>query len=120
MIGKSQNQIPELPRLDKERYENIFKVYSNEDGQFFYNINNKIVIPETLDETIVNKIRLDRDLAWTILSYKLYNTMNLWWLLFLLNKPENIFYAKAGIEYKYISRDFIEDTLDSINSQIES
>jgi hypothetical protein len=44
--------------------------------------------------------------------------MYLWWVIVLLNKPENIFMAEAGNEYKYIKPQKIGVVIDSIFSQI--
>ena len=120
-VGVYQNQINDLQSISNERYENIFKIY-NVDGTSsnyrFYNILNKIAIPDDIDESIIGTINLNVKVPWTILSYKLYRTQFLWWLLFLLNKPKNIFYADSGIEYKYILPENINSVLDAIESQL--
>lgn len=121
-FGNFQSNILDLPVLEAERYENIFKVYDIEKGPnnfyYFYNILKKIEIPNTLDASIVGTIDLNSSLPWTILSYKLYGTQYLWWLLFLLNKPKNIFYAESGQSIKYILSDYITSVVDSIQGQI--
>ena len=120
-VGVYQNQINDLQSISNERYENIFKIY-NVDGTSsnyrFYNILNKIAIPDDIDESIIGTINLNVKVPWTILSYKLYRTQFLWWLIFLLNKPKNIFYADSGIEYKYILPENINSVLDAIESQL--
>jgi hypothetical protein len=118
MKGTFQNNIPILPSLSRDRYENIFKLYQTQDQKYFYNILNSIVLPESIDERIIDKIKLAKRLPWTTLSYQLYETQYLWWLIFVLNKPKNIFYAEPGIEYKYINSSQIENILASIESQL--
>lgn len=121
-IGEFQNNITDLPSIDLERYENIFKTFtvdkSNSDRYYFYNILGKISIPKQLNEELLDSIKLNTRLPWTTLSYKIYNTQYLWWLIFLLNKPENIFFAEAGIEYKYVLPGYLNLVLDNIQSQI--
>lgn len=120
-IGNYQNQINDLPSISKERYENIFKIYSVDDTSTnyrFYNILNKVTIPDDIDENLLGTINLNVKVPWTILSYKLYNTQFLWWLIFLLNKPKNIFYADSGIEYKYVLPENIISVLDTIENQL--
>jgi len=120
-IGEYQNNITELEPVTEERYENIFKVYKLEDmdkGYYFYNILNKINVPTIIDESILGYFKLDAKIPWTTFSYKIYQTQYLWWLIFLLNKPKNIFYADSGIKYKYILPDYINDVLINIQEQI--
>jgi hypothetical protein len=121
-IGDFQNNITDLPSIDLVRYENIFKTFkvekSKDDIYYFYNILNKINIPQQLNEEILGTKKLNTRLPWTTLSYKIYGTQYLWWLVFLLNKPENIFFAEAGLEYKYILPEYLGAVLDNIQSQI--
>jgi hypothetical protein len=122
--GQLQDEIPDLPALGRDRYENIFNVYTtqkNEDSfYYYYNILNKIVIPDAIDENVIGTVTLNRKLPWTTFSFQLYQTMNLWWLLFLLNKPKNIFVAEAGIEYKYIRQEYIEQVINDLGEQINT
>lgn len=120
-IGAYQNQISDLPALSLERYESIFKIYNVIDANsnyYYYNILNKITIPDDIDENLLSTISLNLKIPWTILSHKLYKTQHLWWLIFLLNKPKNIFYAESGIDYKYVLPENIEIILDTIESQL--
>ena len=121
-IGDFQNNIVDLPSIDLVRYENIFKTFtvekSKDNTYYFYNILNKINIPQQLNEEILGTIKLNTRLPWTTLSYKIYTTQYLWWLVFILNKPENIFFAEAGIEYKYVLPEYLGVVLENIQSQI--
>lgn len=121
-IGEFQNNIVDLPSIDIERYENIFKTFTvdktSNDRYYYYNILNKISIPKQLNEELLGTIELNTRLPWTTLSYRVYNTQFLWWLIYLINKPENIFYADAGIEYKYVLPGYLGLVLDNIQSQI--
>lgn len=120
--GQLQDEIPDLPMLGREKYENIFNVYSTQKDEnsfyYYYNILNKIVIPSSLDSSVYDTVTLNKRLPWTTFSFQLYQTINLWWLLFLINKPKNIFVAEAGIEYKYIQQEYIEQVLNDIGEQI--
>lgn len=120
--GKIQDEILDLPQLSRERYENIFNVYKTIKDEnsfyYFYNILNKVVIPDSIDQEFFDTITLNRRLPWTTLSFKLYNTMELWWLIFLINKPKNIFVAEAGKEYKYIRQEYIDQIINDLTEQI--
>lgn len=122
--GRIQDEIPDLPILGRERYENIFNVYTTQKDEnsfyYYYNILNKVVIPESIDENIFDTITLNRKLPWTTLSFQLYQTINLWWLLFLVNKPKNIFVAEPGIAYKYIRQEYIDQIINDLSEQINA
>jgi hypothetical protein len=124
MKGQLQNDIIELPRLDMYRFENIFNVYTTSSDPnntyFFYNTLDTIKLPTDIDPETLNKVTLDRRLAWTILSYQLYSTTYLWWLIFLLNRPKNIFYAEEGKEYIFFKPEYVEPIIKNIKSQINS
>lgn len=121
--GLYQNNIIDLPSLSKERYERIFKVYKllTKDNKcfYFYNILKKVNIPDTLEESLFDNLNLNRKLPWTTLSYKLYGNIYLWWLIFLINKPDNIFVAEAGTTIKYVKPEYIELVLDNIEQQTD-
>jgi len=123
MSGNLQKNISNLPALDTTRYENIFKVHIVENGPrdsyYFYNILNKVTIPDNIDQTLLGTISLSKKLPWTTLSYQLYGTISLWWLIFLLNKPKNIFYAESGNQYKYFLPVYVDSIINNILGQVE-
>lgn len=123
-IGLSQNLVSALPSLSRTRYENIFKVFKilkdKDNSYYFYNINNKVMIPVNLDDNVYSTIAISRNTAWTTLSYRLYGTIDLWWLIFLINKPKDIFLARSGETYKYIKIDYLDDILSDIEQQINA
>jgi hypothetical protein len=103
--GASQNEVDELRSLSNNMYENIFKINlidTDNNDLYFYNILNKVIFPDDISDEIVDTITLQNDVPWTTLSYQLYGTINLWWTVYLLNKPDYIFKAQAATEYKYI------------------
>jgi hypothetical protein len=117
----TNSQIPELPQIQTMRYENIFNVYKKtKDGKdfYFYNINNKIVLPVNIDEVYLQTFQLDRTIPWTILSYNLYGNIYLWYILYILNKSNNNkpdFHARAGSTIVFIRPEFISSVVKSIN-----
>jgi hypothetical protein len=123
-IGLSQNSVTDLPSLERTRYENIFKVFKllkdTDNSYYFYNINNKVMIPDDLDDSIFNVITPAVNTAWTTLSFRLYGTIDLWWLIFIINKPKDIFLAESGVSYRCIKPEFINDVLTNIEQQINA
>ena len=103
--GATQNEVDELKSLSIDMCENIFKINlidTDNNDLYFYNLLNKIIFPDDISDEIVDTIVLQNDIPWTALSYQLYGTINLWWTVYLLNKPDYIFKAQAATEYKYI------------------
>jgi hypothetical protein len=119
----TNSQISQLPQIQTLRYENIFKVYKKtKDGKdfYFYNINNKVILPTNVDEVYLQTLELDRTIPWTILSYNIYGTIYLWYILYILNKSNNNkpdFHARAGSTIAYIKPEFISSVVKSINEQ---
>ena len=115
--GAKQNEVSELKSLSNDMYENIFNVnLIDTDGTdlYFYNLLNKVVFPDDISDEVIDTIVLQSDTPWTTLSYQLYGTISLWWVVYLLNKPDYIFKAKAATEYKYIKPGAMGDVLQQI------
>jgi hypothetical protein len=114
------NEISNLPKIPSTRYENIFNVYTfvKEDKDFyFYNLNNKVQLPVNVDNNYLNTIVLDRTLPWTTLAYRVYGDMNLWFILYIMNKQSSTpsFTANIGESLIYIKPEFISAVLSKLN-----
>jgi hypothetical protein len=120
MEGLYQNSIADLKNLDLTRYENIFKIYNTgEKNYFYYNINKKISIPDNFDERLFYHIVLPSGLPLTTLSYNAYGTMDLWWLILILNEIINpIKDIPEGKKIRLLKPEYIEQILDSIERQL--
>ena len=120
MDGNYQNNIFELKNLALTRYEKIFKVFNTGDKNFFYyNIIKKISIPNSLDSRLFLNIMLPKGLPLTTLSYNAYGTIDLWWLILIINNITNpIKDLPIGKKIKLIKPQFIEQVLDNIESQL--
>tara|TARA_R100000908_G_C3732030_1_gene131092 strand:+ start:364 stop:741 length:378 start_codon:yes stop_codon:yes gene_type:complete len=117
--GTKQNNITELNKLSDELYESIFNVnlIENKDKSFyFYNTLEKVIFPEFINTEVFDIKTLDTDTSWTNLSFKIYETISLWWVIFLLNNPTYVFKAKAGRTYKFIKPEYISNVLTRLNS----
>lgn len=120
--GIPQNQVAELNSLNKNLYENIFNVNlinNDTSDAYFYNLLNKVILPEDISDEYVEQKVLTGDKPWTMLSFELYGTIQLWWTIVLLNKPINIFKAEANTEYKYIKPELINSVLQQITVSSE-
>lgn len=84
-----QNEISSLPPLAPTRYENLFEVYNTKSGHFFYNINKTLHFPGDIDPEFFDYYEVDQGTHFTTLSYKVYGTIDLWWLILLANNIQN-------------------------------
>ena len=108
-----QNNVPVLPSLESFRYENIFNVYQNDSSDYFYNILSKVNFPNNIDSTYYDVYTVPHgNMPYTLISYKLYGTILLWWLVCSVNKVQNpIFYPAAGTQLKYLTPQYVRQVL---------
>lgn len=119
-LGKSQNDVSGLPLLDYARYENIFKIYKNENNMYFYNILNDISVPDNIDKQYFFTIKINRRVPWTTISYEQYATIDLWWFICLVNKIKNpVFFVEPGTELKIIRRNYLATILNIIQKNVK-
>jgi hypothetical protein len=112
-----QNDIQDLPQLTSERYENIFNVYQTTDGYYYYNILSKVSILDTIDPSIIMYFKIPKLMPWTNISFLIYGTQYLWWLLCALNKIQNpVRVLQPGTVIAAINPTYVKNVLDEINA----
>jgi len=117
--GEYQNNIEELPKISPTRYENIFKIYTTNNKQFYYNILNTIQLPDDINPSIYYNILVSQKMPWSMISFNEYQTMDLWWLICLVNKINDpISLAEIGTNLKIIRTEFIKFILDEIKLKL--
>jgi nucleoid-associated protein YgaU len=84
-----QNSIKDLPKLRPDCYENIFNIYEDINGLYFYNILQTISLPDNLPKGYYKEYNVVYGDTWPLISYKNYDTPNLWWLILMANKINN-------------------------------
>jgi hypothetical protein len=119
-LGTYHNDIKSLNKLSKERYENIFKVYttSNDNGDtyLYYNILNKVKLPRNIDSEYLEDYQLISKLPWTSISYDIYGTQHLWWLIYIINNFTSPFILpEAGSIITVIKKDHLNSVISQIN-----
>ena len=64
------------------RFENFFKVYQDSDtGNLFYNLLKNVSVFPANDDSVEDTYTVKHEDTWAYISYKQYNTMDLWWLV---------------------------------------
>jgi hypothetical protein len=121
ILGNYQNQIPQLPAISKNKYENIFRLYTTKDNQFYYNLLQTVYIFDNIDPTKIFYLPVKQSLPWSIISYNAYKTIDLWWLIALVNKIYNpVLSPDSGTVLKVIRPEYVPAVLDEINQAIKT
>lgn len=115
-----QDRVESLPRLNLEVMENMFNVYKEQNtGRHFYNLLQTITFPTNLPASYFTTYIISYEDTWPLISYKSYNTPNLWWIILHANnildptKP-----LQVGKEILIPTVDFANTILAEIRSQI--
>lgn len=123
-LGVFRKDISFLDSIPNVSYENVFRMYVTEDsmdGNFlYYNLLNSVYFPKNLPANTFYTIEINKRLPWTAISYNEYRTIDLWWLIVLVNNIYNpIFYPSPGSTLKIIKPEYIKLIFDEITKQIK-
>lgn len=86
--------------------ENAFDVTQKQDGKYFYNLNETVYLD--VDSDRLSEFVCDSRMHWPLISYRIYGTTRLAWLLTKLNRVEarDMFSAKEpGETVLYLDKD---------------
>jgi hypothetical protein len=111
------NEIFELSTIESTKLENLFNIYKLDSGEYFYNILNTV----NFDSNNIAAYSYDwytimTGDTYTYISYKHYNTINLWWLICSLNNiqdPTSL--PTPGTEIKILKTTLVNNVLTTIN-----
>jgi hypothetical protein len=121
-FGQYQNYVTTLPKLELYRYENIFKVYQTLDNNkdYFYNIIKNINVPQDVNNDLFYATTLQPNTPLTILSYQVYGTTYLWWLICIINNIQNPFDPTIyGKTIKVLNPNYLQQVLNLIQQQLQ-
>jgi len=120
MEGAYQNNIPSLQSLGESRYENIFKLYKTDDNQYYYNIIKAISLGNyEVDDTKVQLLQVKKRAPWTTISFNVYKSIELWWLICIVNKIRNpVLIPAQGTYIKIVKPEYVKQVLDDIKTAI--
>jgi hypothetical protein len=109
--------VPNIPTVGAEYYENIFNMYiaQGEDAYNYFNISNKVEFDTTnIDENYLEFFYIDAPTPLTTLSYRIFGTQHLWWLIVVMNKLNPIDIPAAGTVIAVPKPQFVSDVLNAI------
>ena len=120
LTGTYQNQISNLPSLDDLRYENIFKVYQTSENHYYYNILNKVSISSDMDKNTYYTLKINQNMPWTTISYNAYGTIELWWLICIVNQITNpLVIPTTNRILKIIKPDYVRSIINEIHLSLQ-
>ena len=97
--------------------ENFFNVNLDARNKYVFNLNSTIYFDISSTDNLL-KFQLTHDMHWPLISYKIYGTTRLVWLLLKINniKMKDVFkLRKAGEIVNYISKDMMNQIIRQIN-----
>lgn len=110
-----QSEIKDLPNLDDYSYANIFSVYQDGD-LYFYNLLNSVNFPVDINPNYYNEYELPHGMSWTLISYRMYKTIKLWWLICAVNQITNpLEMPPAGTKIKILTVSAVNQVLRKLN-----
>jgi hypothetical protein len=121
-VGLYLADIPSATNVEEVSYENFFKLHIYNNEYPFFNILKKInILTDTnnVDPVYFTTYNIDVDLPWVIISYKIYNNLNLWWLLCLVNNIQDATQnPPVGTQIKAIKPEYVNSIINIINTQL--
>lgn len=94
-IKYNKYEVQLLLKLSKDeefKMERIFDVYKQSDGKYFYyNLFNSVRFPDVIDKNLYTVYHTKPNETWTVLSYKHYGRIDLWWLIASMNRIDDTF-----------------------------
>jgi hypothetical protein len=98
-------------------YSTIFRRYNTTENLPFLLLNKRVEFPTDRTLHIYGTRLVDGNTPWTTMSYKIYGTIDYWWILCSLN-PGSVFYANDSDVIYYIKPEYLDVILNSISSNI--
>ena len=94
-IKYNKYEVELLLKLTKDqefKLERIFDVYKQHGGKhFYYNLLNTIKFPDSITNTAYTVYSTNVEETWTVISYKHYGRIDLWWLIASINNIQDTF-----------------------------
>lgn len=100
--------------------DNVFNIVVDKRNNFIYNLNSTLYL--SIDKSNLLLHQLDHDAYWTTISYKIYGSTRLAWLLMKLNNvgvKETLNIKHAGDVVYYIKSEFMNRIITDINGYEE-
>jgi hypothetical protein len=94
-------------------------LYKTSDSQYFYNILSTISFPDDLDANLFYSLSINEKTPWPIISYSAYGTIELWWLLAIINKVQNPMEIPNNGSIKILKAQYVRPVLAQLNQLLQ-
>jgi hypothetical protein len=113
-----QNNISDLPTLKAENMENIFNVYQDENGMYYYNLLQTVTFPTNLPFNLFDSYTVKSGDTWPLISHKTLNNTNIWWVLLLVNHIMNpVLLPEPGLTIRIPKPQVVKEILTQMRTQ---
>lgn len=113
-----QNDISDATySLPPQAYENLFNVYEDNDGFYYYNLLRTINFPIELDTSSYTEYEVVRNDTWQYIAWKAYRNVRLWWIIVSANQIlDPTSRPEPGIKLKIIKPEVVRNLLNIIKN----
>mgnify|MGYP003973852563 FL=1 len=107
-------------KSDDFTMERIFNVYKQVDSKhYYYNILQTVQFPKYKESNMYTTYFTRPNEPWTLISYRHYNVVSLWWLIAAFNGIDNTFEVmKPGTRLLIPTPSAVRSIIDDIKSKI--
>lgn len=103
-------------KLVAQNLENLFNIYPDEDGTYFYNILKTVNFPKDLQPSIYSVYSTLPGDTWPLIAWKHYKDVKLWWIVCMVNNINNpIELPTPGTLLKILDTNVVREVLSEIN-----
>lgn len=101
------------------RFENFLNVYKDDDDFNFYNLLKGINLVPANNTEVEDVYYVNSNDTWPLISYKYYNTMDLWWLVCAYNQITNpVVMPEPGTQLKLLKSAYVSTILSELKKQV--
>jgi hypothetical protein len=116
----NQSNFIDLPKISSYRYENFFNIYTDSDDFKFYNLLRSINLFPANNSEVEDVYNTTFNDTWHLISYKKYNTIDLWWLVCAYNDIQNpVKMPEPGTQLKLLKSNYVSPIISELNKQIK-
>ena len=110
----------QLTKNQEFKLERIFDVYKQSGGKYFYyNLFNSVRFPGQMDSQLYTIYYTKSNEPWTVISYRHYGRIDLWWMIASINNIDDTFTPlDPGTKLMVPTPAAVRSIIDSIKDNI--